>query len=296
MLTTSICLSNDSICVVLGNVSRTKIKIQYAVYLKLPNGVITNGMIANRELLIAALKNIYENKNLPKKDVRFLVNSGSVLTKLVQVPVLPHKNLIEFTKSTFSGVAPNYNHLLYDYAVVSPKTILCSAMERDLVESYANIFNDLGIKLYSLDIPLNCIIKISRYFKALINKTYVISVLEGNSVFSVLFVNGEYTFSNVNFLMSDRGTPEWSGEIVRVISSLIQFNKSQKTEHEIGAAYFCGLSDEEQPICQTIISELGIESATLPTSKAVIVSKKMLSEGFLPTDHIFAIGNLVESK
>lgn len=78
------------------------------------------------------------------------------------------------------------------------------------------------------------------------DKTYVISVIDGNNVSSYLFENNHYTFSNRTRLFSDRGTYEFIMEMNSNISQLIQFSKSKRSQYTIETAYFCGLDDEEE--------------------------------------------------
>ncbi|MDF2568079.1 MAG: hypothetical protein K0R90_1535, partial [Oscillospiraceae bacterium] len=172
-------------------------------------------------------------------------------------------------------------------------TILCSAIEKNMIDSYISIFKESGIEINSIDIGLNCVIKLLKYFKNLSKQTYILLGLDANNMVSLLFADGKYHISNRNRLLSERGTSESISEIVRVVSSLIQFNKSQKNESDISCTYFCGLRENEKWLNHQVSNSLNIQSTPFPMGQAVSVKRKIAQKGILQGNYLYAIGNLI---
>ena len=59
--------------------------------------------------------------------------------------------------------------------------ILCSAVEKSLIESYVSLLSDAGIKIESIDIAVSSLIRLSRTEKVG-SKTCIVAVLNGNSI------------------------------------------------------------------------------------------------------------------
>jgi type IV pilus assembly protein PilM len=296
MLNTSVCLSSGILSVISGDVSKSRIKVNTAACVRLPQGSAINGLITDEPALHTILVELRKAGKLPTRNARLVVDSSSILTKLMEVPVLPQKHLLDFTKSVFVEVADTYEELLYDYSVVDNKHILCSAIQKSLVESYIDLFAAAGIKLAAIDISLNCVIKLAYYLQELQNKTYVLLIIDGQNIFAILFINGKYAFSNRSHLLSEQNTEKWQTEVLGIVSSLRQFHSSQKNEYEISDVYFCGLQEDENNFCCNISNYMDINAQVLPENKAVIINKNLATAGFLLSDYIFAIGNLIERK
>lgn len=298
---TSVYLSNEQVLVVNGKATKNKIKVKSFLTRALPEGTMINGVITNEAAAKAVLTQLRRERRLPKKDVRLVIDSGSVLLKLEKVPALGPKKLLEYTKNAFSEVAESHENLLYDYSVVVPRnkgtrggTVLCSAVESQFIESYIELFSAAGIQLYSINIALNCVVKLAHYLNELAKKTYILCTIDGNIVISSLFLEGQYSFSNRSRLFSERGTEESATEIGRTISSLVQFNKSQKSGSEVTSVYLCGLYQGESALCHTITAELGIETSPLPHCAAVTYRKQKGKPGFELSSYLFATGNLLK--
>ncbi|MEG0272605.1 MAG: pilus assembly protein PilM [Hydrogenoanaerobacterium sp.] len=295
---TSVFISNEKVTLVQGNTNKKNIKIKNYVSRALPTGSMLNGIITNDAAVKTVLTRLCQEKRLPKKDIRLVIDSGSVVTKLVQVPVLSQKKLMEFTVKTFSDVSESYEKLIYDYSVIKERnkegggTILCSAVETSLIESYIELFKSLGVQLFSINIATNCILKLSSYLNELSKQTYIITTLDGNTAVSLLFVNGQYSFTSRQRLMSMRGSEESITELGGVISSLIQFNQSQKTGAEITNVYICGLLSNESELCAGISSGLNVTVGSLQNPKSIVVKSKLRSSFWL-SDYLPAVGNLI---
>lgn len=239
----------------------------------LAEGAMINGVITDDTPILEILKEMRSNGITTG---RLLIDSGQILTKNVDVPILKKKELLQITRDELSDIEGSYEDLVYDYCVLRPKyedgrkggEILCCAIERKLLASYIELFENAEITLKGIDISVNALQKLTNELVDMADKTYVISVIDGNNVSSYLFENNHYTFSNRTRLFSDRGTYEFIMEMNSNISQLIQFSKSKRSQYTIETAYFCGLDDEEeQKVFKNIRENLDIEAKEFPNSK-----------------------------
>ncbi|MDO4541575.1 MAG: hypothetical protein Q4C00_01935, partial [Bacillota bacterium] len=220
----------------------------------------------------------------------------SILTKRLCVPILPEKKLLALAENEFAEVKDNYEELIYDYGVISrvnPEgaggVILCSAMENTFAFSYIDIFNKLKLRLDSIDISASTVIGLVSHIQELREKTFIISVLEGNTMVSYLFVRGQYYYNGRTRLLAERSTRASAAEISKTISSLIQFNQSQKTESDITDVYFCGLRADEYDLIAQLkeIYPLGISPLPdFPEVEAVPEVNYRLAQNFYVTGNL----------
>lgn len=118
------------------------------------------------------------------------------------------------------------------------------------------------------------------------DQSYSIYVMDGNNLLYALFENGKYVFSSQSRLMSERNTESLTIELNGKISSLSQFNKSQKSGFTMDQAYFAGVSPEEVQSLVTYTEGTDVHCALLPTTsnileKHVIDDEFYLDDGFL---------------
>ncbi len=270
-MTTSMYFSAERIQVLQGKFHKGKLRVDKAFNEPLPEGTMINGVITNEVAVTRALVNISNVLNLKKQFIDLVVDSSSILTKRLCVPVLPEKKLLALVASEFTEVSENYEELIYDYGVIARKNpqgeggvILCSAMENTFAFGYIDIFNKLKLRLNSIDIAVSASIGLAGFIPDFQEKTFIISVLESNTLVSYLFVQGQYYYTGRNRLLANRGSQESIGEIAKAISALIQFNQSQKTESDITEVYFCGLRADEYDLIAALSETYAIEISPMP--------------------------------
>jgi len=297
----SVYLSSENIVVVSGKKNNDSVRVKSLTTVPLPEGTVINGMILNEELIRTNLMQLRSKRQISKKNVRLVIDRSSVLIKFIKVPNMKARNIMGFIQNSFSGTAKTYDELVYDYSVISTsKTkgemnlILACAIEKSLVEDYNNLFLNAGIKLSSIDIALNSILKFQNHCKEFKNKTFMVLFVDGETVFSILFANGKYKFSNRIRLISKRGTPESTAEFADHISSVIQFNKAQKSNPDIEFVLIAGLSDNEKELCNELTSTLNISTKPFVSCSAVIPDKKIANKQKELTKNLFAVANLLD--
>lgn len=294
-------ISTHSIQLVEGSSDKSDmIKIKNFKELLLDEGTMINGVITDDALILEDLKTLKEQG---VHRCRLVIDSGQVLLKNVDVPILKKNELMQVVKNELSNLEEGYDDLIYDYSVLRDAydeeskaggEILCCAVERKLIASYLEVFESAGIKVDSIDISVNTLHKLTDELSDFENKTFIVSVVDANNVSSYLFEKNHYTFSNRSRLFSERGTPDFIAEMNSSISQLIQFNKSQRSPNAIEMAYFCGLEkDEENALSEMIKENLEIDAGRFPDSKSVYVPNSENKKKFYLNDYVYCVGCLI---
>ncbi|AWW27150.1 hypothetical protein ACIZ62_01145 [Acetobacterium carbinolicum] len=245
---TVVYFSNDGIQVLQGTIKGGRLNISNFILLPVETGALINGVITNeeavRESIVAARK---ENPKL-FKNMKLVIDSSLIATKTVAVPKLKPKELAALAAAEFDDSAGNYDDLVVDYAHIPGVTgnnIFGCGVEKRVLESYITLFASLKIQIKSIDVGLNTLIQYVSATKDYKGMTFALNILDGKNLVSLLFENGIYIFSNRSRLLAERGTDAFADELFGKLSSLIQFNKSQKSEHTLNMSLYAGLDEYE---------------------------------------------------
>lgn len=288
---TSVYISNGSVHVVKGNAAGRKVSIQSINETDIAEGCILNGVITDP----AGLKQSLESARIDAKSINVVIDGSSVITKLIEVPMLKdQKSLISIIADNFQDIE-NRENMITDYMVLDPKneaggaTVLATMVERDFLTEYIELFQSLGLKIESIDIALACMIKYIMNINRLFEETFVYAVVDRNMLMLTLFVDGNYRFSRRVRLMADlNNKDELFDELARVLMNLIQFNKSEKTNHDITDFYFSGFLPEGHEFYHRLTDAVGVNvAAASPPEEIKFKGTENVN------DFVYAIGNLI---
>ncbi|MEG1206242.1 MAG: hypothetical protein RSD74_07385 [Angelakisella sp.] len=296
-MSTAIYLGNDRIQIVTGSSLRGKLKVKSAYSEPMPEGVIINGIIVNDQWLKERLLALKTEKKLLGRKVDVVIDSGDILTKTAVMPIISHSKLKKLVAGEFAEAVAEKQDKLYSYSVLLPKnpdgvggTVLCTAADRSLVESYIDLFTGININIRSIRLGLDCIISLCTGLSELNDQTYILLLLDGNTLVATLFVNGSYFFSQRTRLLEERGTSASADELNRQISYITQFNKSQNSGGEISHIYLCGLLPKENNLPHQLSQLCSKTTQRLPTQDIVL---KESAGDFLPSDYCYTAGCLL---
>lgn len=298
---TSVFFSNEKLQVVVGAVSGKKITVKDYFTAPISEGCILNGVITNDYALKRQLADLFARYKIPKGDINLIIDCNSILTKSVVVPTTTHENILKIVKGEFIEVE-NYEELIYDYFVLNPRlenggaVVLGCAADKTFIATYVELFEQIkGAKISSINLALNCEIKLLRFLPETREKTLIVGVLDKNNLNLSLFVGGVFKFTSHTRLFDERGTQASSDEISRAMSSMMQFASSQKYGSEISAAYMCGLADNEIRLCSALESALGLrEVRVFPSYDDIVVNKSQQPMARMSiADCMYCIGNLI---
>jgi hypothetical protein len=209
--------------------------------------------------------------------------------------------VLELIKRDFGQYSDEETDGIYDFVVLNPKaasggvTIFAVGVGRAFLQTYKTVLVGAGYDLKNINIGINCTIKLARFLPQLRSGTYILVQADGRHLSLTLFENGEYRISNSYRLMNDAGTPEWYSEVGNNLSSMIQFNKGQRSAADISSAYFAGITENQLSALQTSLTYLGIDIKELNLRDSLSVGGKAAEKGaFNPGEYLFNIGNLLK--
>lgn len=297
---TAIYFFNDLLKLVTGKASGKTIQVKKAITVKLPEGSMINGVITDMDALQQVLMRL-KKENKIEGDVRVVIDSTTILSKRCKVPMLDQQQLTKFTMDEFADMRDNYRELVCDYTVLDnggaeakTGTILCCAVEKDLLQRYADLFEAAEIRVASIDISINCFLKALACMPELYGKTYIFSVVENEFMTSALFVNNVYIYSSRSRLFSPAGTEEIANEILNHMSSLIQFNRSEQTKREIEISYFCGLDSETMRILAEQGQNISLPVFEMPKTKMAVLKDPRIQG--VPSNYLVPLGCLIRKS
>ena len=288
---TSVYISNESIQVVTGSFSGKKVVIKDIVETKVQEGCILNGVITDPQ----AMKQSIESAHIDAKSISLVIDGTSIMTKLLEVPLLKDKEKLRVVISDSFQDIENRDNMITDYMVLDEKnaqggaTVLATLVEKDFIAEYIELFESAGLKIDSIDISLSCMIKYIMNINRLIDETFVYAVVDKHTVTFVLFVEGDYRFSRRIRIMNENDTNEMFEELVRTLLNLIQFNKSEKSAHDITDFYFSGFKKADYDFYRKLTDAIGVNvsSADIPDEIRYKGSENI-------NNFVYAIGNIID--
>ena len=256
------------------------IKVQFCKEVALDDNAIINGVITDEQQVTEGLQ---------------------ILMKNIEIPMMKKQEIKDVVKHALSDIDSSYEDLLYDYSVLSTRLenkrnkaeILCCGMERKLLASYVEVFEHAGIRLLSVDVSVNALLKLTQELNDFINKTYIVSVVDANNISSYLFIENHYVFSKRVRLFSERGSSAFITEMIGTVSQLMQFGKSNYSL-PVAYAYFCGLNEQENAVVnESVRSNLRIESEVFPNARLISIADKEERKKFQLHSYVYAVGALI---
>ena len=298
----SIYCSPSQVKTIMGESDGKNIKVDNFATSLIPQGAMINGIITDEDAMINLLSEMNTEYLLAKEDTNLVIDSNSILTKLIDVPPLSEGQILEFVEREFSQYGKEEGaEKIYDYSVINPHaesggvTILAVGVSKGLIESYQSVFLNAGFNLKGINIGINAQIKLANFLPQLLTGTYILAQVDGKNLTFTLFNDGEYSLTNKYRLLNMTGTQEWFNEIGDNLSSMIQFNKGQRDTKDIETAYFTGIEKNETTALSESLQYLNIDIKELDFEGFVVVSGTVKGKGgFLPGNFLYNIGNLLK--
>lgn len=274
-------LSNKYIRIVTGDHASGKVSIRGMYYTIDTTGCLVNGSIVDEESLLELLREQWEVQNLPKKDVYLVLDSNQFTAKVVQVPMLNEKKMMEYLSREFTDVgrisSPVYGYFPLNGGDKKAKIrqVFAMAAPRDYAIQFVELFAKLGVKLSGIECANGSMIRLLDKMEQLRGKTCIVQFVDEMNLTNALLVEGRYETFNKKRLFSEPGTPGYAVETARAVSNLIQFAKAQNIPQKITDVYVAGLSDEDCLVYEDSIAQinpdLGVEK--LESSKHFTYAK-----------------------
>lgn len=299
-MATSLYISNERITAVCGSAGTKGASIRRFAEAPLPEGSVINGVITNESGVVEALQSVRGVLRGAMREVRLLVGSSQVYYKRAVIPkVSSKKKLAEWMGNEFSDVdaaTDADDALIYDYMPMQDlggdkgeSAFLCAA-RRSMIATYVELFGTQKIRLSCIDIAQAAQYKLMRLLRGAEGGTFIVLAFDGNTLDATLYVSGEYRFNNRIRLLAERGTPESTEEITRNVSSLLQFNLSERSGESVSDVYVIGGRENEEGLPASVQTAFDLPTRVLADENKVI---KASGEGFDLPLYAYAVGNLI---
>lgn len=289
-------LAEDAIITLKGKAGR-RFVIQDCERYSLPQGVLINDVVTDEEQFQQVLRKIKARYGLCASRIHLVLGSNQIITKVMQVPRMTKKQLRTMVRMELEHYKTEEKEMVYDYSVIREggdmegNTILGAAIERGRTEGYERLFARCEMKIVSVDIALNALLHLVEYIPELKEKTFLLSVLDGRNMMTVLYIDGVYRHTARSRFLHERGSMELIREAVREIAAMANFAKSLENGMEVTRLLVGGISGSEQAfLFEGLSMELGIEGSLVKEDECFITKKK---PDFCLADYIYAAGSLL---
>lgn len=253
-------LSNDQIKVIVGTEKGGRATVERTYLAQAPEGSIINGQVTEEEVFTAFLRDFWDKNGLPKKQVKLVLGSAGMVTRMIQVPKMSHKKIMEYLPREFTAVERT-KVPVYGYVKMSSEgsmyQILAAMADKSFLDSHVKRFKDMGIQIGTLAMETMAGIYMFQHLPYLKDKTCMVIVLDGMNLFNVLYVDGTYYQLSRSRIFSEKGTPSFGIECAKIVSSQQQFLNTRQVEGGITNVYVCGDFDEEDfEVCKDSILQM----------------------------------------
>lgn len=294
---TVVYLSNECVKLIVGSDDQhDMVRINDFQSYPFAEGTMINGVITDENEIKRVLKTV---ASAGYTKVSLVIDSGQILSKSSVMPAMAKKQILSFVQDELASLGENSEDLVYDYAYLGTSDkgkgasqILCCAVERKLITNYLELFKECGIDILAIDFSINILSKLTQELTGFDNKTYLISLLDGNNLTSVLFENNQYKLTYRARIISERKDDAFLEEIVSNIAHIYQFSKSGENSIAINKVLFCGLGQHEEVIKERIQSNINIEAEEFPTVRSIYVVDRMRTASFHLDEYILPVGFL----
>lgn len=259
-------------------------------------GTLINGIITDDFEFRNTLRAVHEDGY---KSIRLVINSGQIINKLITVPKMNAKQILQVVTDEINATSNGANDLVIDYAYAGESTdgkhaskLFCVGVERTMLNTYITAFTECELEVLSIDTYTNAMMKVVK--EALNNSQgrYLLSTLNGNNLISILFDDGEYQLSYRTRILSFKGTEAFVQEITRNISQIAQFSRSGENSKDLEKVYFCYLDEQKDEVLAMVNDALNLETSEFPESPSIYIVDETNKENFCLSQYFVSAGML----
>ncbi len=165
----SIDFGNRMLHFVVGLYKNSVVNVQKAFTIDIPAGSIADGRIEDPKALQNAIRNGLQQHKIKVKEVIITVQSSSVITRDIIVPILRADDLSEAVKYEMEQyISTSIYGYIVEYRIIEELTedntkkyrIRSAAMPKEMAESYFELVRQLKLKPVALDIHPNAVSKL----------------------------------------------------------------------------------------------------------------------------------------
>lgn len=208
---------------------KNSLKILNSQKIEMERGVITNGFIIDKEEFINILSKLLQSLDKRIKGLNVLIDTNGIVLKKINIPKDVRVNIDKFVKLGFKDIEERDRDYLYCYKDIldaeNNRYLFSSNVEKDKIESYIDIFNDLKIKIKSLgsanNTIVNCILS-----QSLSDKSFSFIYLF-NDILNICFFEKGINVLNFRTRIFETDKDEIENQIIDNIVNTLRFTKTK---------------------------------------------------------------------
>lgn len=209
-----------------------------------PEGSIINGIVTDGEVFVEFIRQFFVKNRLSRKECTLVVNSTQITTRVLELPKAGYADLNKMLMREFADSRIE-NMLVVSFVMNAERTgrmqrLLASAVDRTFVESYVRLFSQAGIEVECIEPAMLNFAGRFMNEPAVAKQNCVVQIYDGSEVISILFVEGEYLYSQRNRIFAEENTDAYVKEARAVAQRIRQFASSQKVERPVESLLVCG--------------------------------------------------------
>lgn len=220
----------------------------------LEEGTILNGVITNPDEIVNQLK----ARKTKFKQVTLVVGSSNIQVKRMIASKISKKDLLGYVREELA--IDEKEEYVYDLNILKKDNgeyhLLGYAAPKELVDDFMEVFKLAGVKIKRFDVTINCVIKYLRKASILSGKTYLMTIVSGVTIVSLLVENGMYKLTTRMRMIHEPDSKEYLLELKKKLFTMLERcyeeNESLKGKLDI---YYMGLQDDQMELLKESMQE-----------------------------------------
>lgn len=223
--------------------SKNSLKILKSQKIEMERGIITNGFIIDKEEFRNILSKLLQSLDNKIKCLNVVIDTNGIVLKKINIPKDVRVNIDKFVKLGFKDIEEKDRDYIYCYKDVldtdNNRYLFSSNAEKDKIESYIDIFNDLNVKIKSLgsanNTIVNCILSQNLPDK------YFSFIYLFNDILNISFFEKGINVLNFRTRIFETDKDEIEFQIIENIINTLRFIKTRPNEKF--KVYSVGIND-----------------------------------------------------
>ncbi|MDR1183555.1 MAG: pilus assembly protein PilM [Coriobacteriales bacterium] len=269
-MSVSLYCSPTQLLLLVGTASGQRATVDEFQVIPLPEQSMINGVITNKDAMARFFQAVSQQFGPYGQDAVLVLESNNIRTKIMTLPRVRERKLLDFVRQDFGEISEEGGDV-FDFTVLGPNhaeggiEVLGIAAGKLLLQNYIDVLQGAGFKLKRIDVGSNALRKIARFIPQLQSSNSVLVHIDDMSLAITLFEQGNYRISQRYRLLNPPNTEERQREVSSNISSMVQFQKSQRRDITINAIYVLGMPSPSLPafIEATRFLEIPVEGLSL---------------------------------
>ena len=255
-------LANSEIQIVEGSAGE-RISIERQLSRKTPEGSIVNGVVTDPDAFALFLKNVFDEKKIPKSDVSLVINSSKFVGQIMTLPPLSPKHTLEYIHREYANIEKEENKLygflrLKEKKGEGPGRIYAESISPDYIGGYVSLFEKAGIKLKGIYSGETSLIAAASATSGDSKESFLLVAAESMTFTTVLFIDGVFTYYNSLRCFKEKGSEGYAGELARTVSQIKQFMQANQLGDNIEKVLLAGVDPADLEMYKDAIAGLGI--------------------------------------